>query len=64
MGRMQDPALAGGLASRTKLPAWEGGQPIRLNGALVGGMGVSGASGHQDSDCVAVALATLGFDPA
>ncbi|WP_308916589.1 GlcG/HbpS family heme-binding protein [Jannaschia sp. LMIT008] len=64
MERMRDPALAGGLSSRTDLLAWEGGQPIRLDGTLVGGMGASGASGHQDAECVATALAELGFDPA
>ncbi|MEM8850862.1 MAG: heme-binding protein [Pseudomonadota bacterium] len=62
MERMSDPALSLGLTSRPRLLAWEGGLPLRVGGVLVGGMGVSGASGHQDADCVATAIKAIGFD--
>jgi uncharacterized protein GlcG (DUF336 family) len=31
-------------------------------GAVIGGIGVSGAAGHEDTECVTAALAALGLD--
>jgi uncharacterized protein GlcG (DUF336 family) len=36
-----------------------GGAPIRLNGELIGGIGVSGGSEAQDQRCAAAALAAV-----
>jgi glc operon protein GlcG len=57
------PELTMGLASRRRLICWEGGLPILANGALIGGIGVSGASGPEDAECATVALAGLGLAP-
>lgn len=50
------PGLRLGLSTRTRLLAWGGGLPIRHEGAVVGGLGVSGARDHED---VALAEAAL-----
>jgi uncharacterized protein GlcG (DUF336 family) len=39
-----------------------GGYPIRAAGALVGGIGVSGASAAEDAELALAALARAGFD--
>jgi glc operon protein GlcG len=55
------PELAMGLTNRRRLICWEGGLPILVNGALIGGIGVSGASGPEDAECASEALAGLGL---
>jgi glc operon protein GlcG len=56
-----DPLLALGLSTRRRALAWEGGLPILEDGVLIGGVGVSGATGPEDADCAAAALrAVLG----
>lgn len=50
-----------GLATRPRLLVWEGGLPVRESGLLVGAIGVSGASGHEDAACARAALAALGL---
>lgn len=50
-----------GLANRPRLITWEGGLPIVHNGAIVGGIGVSGAQGHEDAECALAALRSLGL---
>ena len=37
-----------------------GGVPVRVDGEVVGGIGVSGATPEQDTECAAAALAALG----
>jgi len=39
---------------------YEGGLPIRMNGALVGAMAASGATGAQDAQVVRAGLAAIG----
>jgi glc operon protein GlcG len=53
--------LSMGLANRPRLITWEGGLPILEDGAVIGGIGVSGAAGHEDADCALAALVTLGM---
>ena len=53
--------LTMGLANRRRLLCWEGGLPIVSNGVVIGGVGVSGASGPEDAECAAIALAALGL---
>jgi|tagenome__1003787_1003787.scaffolds.fasta_scaffold20970582_3 glc operon protein GlcG len=36
-----------------------GGLPVRLNGDVIGGIGVSGATPEQDTECAAAALTAL-----
>jgi glc operon protein GlcG len=57
----QSPDDALGLANRSRLTVWEGGLPIRLGGALIGGIGVSGAKGHEDVACARAALMAVGL---
>jgi glc operon protein GlcG len=51
-------AATGGAV--TGLP---GGLPIRLDGVLVGGIGVGSGSGVQDEEVARAALAAIGADP-
>jgi glc operon protein GlcG len=53
--------LSMGLANRPRLITWEGGLPILEAGAVIGGIGVSGAAGDEDADCATQALAALGM---
>ena len=56
-----DPLLALGLSTRRRALAWEGGLPILEGDTLIGGVGVSGATGPEDAACAATALrAALG----
>ena len=50
-----------GLATRRRLLAWEGGLPVRAEGAIVGAIGVSGASGHEDAECALTAIRAQGL---
>ena len=54
--------IAGGRAALLTLPdivALEGGLPIRVNGRVVGAVGVSGMASGQDGEVAAAALAAL-----
>lgn len=53
------PALSVGLATRKRLLAWPGGLPIEIDGAVVGGIGVSGAVDEEDEQCATVAIRHL-----
>lgn len=53
-----------GLNTRSRLLAWEGGAPIREDGVLIGAIGVSGASGHEDYACAKAAIKALGLTDA
>lgn len=55
--------IAGGRAALLTLPgvvALEGGVPIRVDGAVVGAIGVSGMASVQDGEVAAAGLAALG----
>jgi glc operon protein GlcG len=53
--------LTMGLANRARLLCWEGGAPIKDADVTIGGIGVSGATGPEDAECAAAALAQLGL---
>jgi glc operon protein GlcG len=53
--------LTMGLANRPRLLCWEGGVPIKEADVVLGGIGVSGATGPEDAECAATALAQLGL---
>jgi uncharacterized protein GlcG (DUF336 family) len=55
-----DPSLLAGIPTLARMAAWGGGFPIKVNGELVGAIGVSGAPTVQnDVDCATAALALV-----
>jgi uncharacterized protein GlcG (DUF336 family) len=55
-----DPSLLAGVPTLARVAAWGGGVPIRVDGELVGAIGVSGAPTVQnDVDCARAALSLL-----
>ena len=55
-----DPSLVAGIPTLSRIAAWAGGFPIKVNGELVGAIGVSGAPTVQnDVDCATAALALV-----
>jgi uncharacterized protein GlcG (DUF336 family) len=55
-----DPSLLAGMPTIPRLAAWGGGFPIKVNGEVVGAIGVSGAPAVQnDVDCASAALALV-----
>jgi uncharacterized protein GlcG (DUF336 family) len=47
-----------------RIVVYPGGIPLLVDGALVGGLGASGAAAAQDDECVVAAARALGFDDA
>src|SRR5258705_11445754 len=55
-----DPSLLAGIPTLSRVAAWGGGFPIKVDGEIVGAIGVSGAPAVQnDVDCARAALALL-----
>jgi uncharacterized protein GlcG (DUF336 family) len=55
-----DPSLLAGIPTLSRVAAWGGGFPIKVNGELVGAIGLSGAPTVQnDIDCARAALALV-----
>jgi uncharacterized protein GlcG (DUF336 family) len=55
-----DPSLLAGIPTLARVAAWGGGFPIKVNGELVGAIGVSGAPTVQnDVECAKAALALV-----
>src|SRR6202142_1994415 len=55
-----DPSLLAGIPTLARVAAWGGGLPIKVNGEVVGAIGLSGAPTVQnDEDCARAALALL-----
>src|SRR6266852_3758071 len=55
-----DPSLLAGIPTLARVAAWGGGLPIKVNGEIVGAIGVSGAPAVQnDVDCARAALALV-----
>ena len=53
----RDPSLLAGVPTLTRVAAWGGGLPIKVNGEVVGAIGVSGAPAVQnDIDCARAAI--------
>src|SRR6202453_4289868 len=58
-----DPSLLSGIPTLSRIAAWGGGFPIKVNGEVVGAIGVSGAPAVQnDVDCAQAALALLDLE--
>jgi len=52
-----DPSLLAGIPTLSRMAAWGGGFPIKVDGEVVGAIGVSGAPAVQnDIDCARAAL--------
>ena len=57
-----DPSLLAGLPTLARVAAYEGGFPIKVDGEIVGAIGVSGAPTLQnDIDCARAALALVPY---
>ncbi|AOI96171.1 GlcG/HbpS family heme-binding protein [Burkholderia sp. LA-2-3-30-S1-D2] len=54
-------AVRQGLVLRPRFVAFGGGLPIVEDGALIGGIGVSGGSEAQDEQCASAGLDAAGF---
>src|SRR6202790_1262633 len=55
-----DPSLLAGVPTLARVAAWGGGFPIKVNGDVVGAIGLSGAPTIQnDVDCARAALALV-----
>jgi uncharacterized protein GlcG (DUF336 family) len=55
-----DPSLLAGLPTLARVAAWGGGFPIKVDGEVIGAIGVSGAPAVQnDVDCARAALALV-----
>jgi uncharacterized protein GlcG (DUF336 family) len=55
-----DPSLLAGVPTLSRVAAWGGGFPIKVDGEVVGAIGVSGAPTVQnDVDCARAALALV-----
>ena len=55
-----DPSLLAGIPTLPRVAAWGGGFPIKVNGEVVGAIGLSGAPTVQnDVDCARAALAVV-----
>ncbi len=58
----EDEGLKLGFSARPRMAVFGGGLPIRIDGELVGGIGVSGASAEQDEACARAGLEAIGAD--
>src|ERR1700686_1554739 len=55
-----DPSLLAGIPTLSRIAAWGGGFPIKVDGEIVGAIGLSGAPSVQnDVDCAQAALALV-----
>ncbi|HTO41729.1 MAG TPA: heme-binding protein [Rhizomicrobium sp.] len=55
-----DPPLLHGIVKTPRLVVFGGGYPIKIDGEIVGGIGVSGGHYEQDMKVATAALAALG----
>ena len=56
----RDPSLLAGIPTLSRVAAWGGGFPNKVDGEIVGAIGVSGAPAVQnDIDCAGAALALV-----
>src|ERR1700677_3984460 len=55
-----DPSLLAGMPTLPRMAAWGGGFPIKVNGEVVGAIGLSGApTTENDMNCARAALALV-----
>lgn len=58
----EDEGMKLGFSAQPRLIVFGGGLPLRVEGQLVGGIGVSGASAAQDAECARAGLRAIGAD--
>ena len=63
-GKDGEPGNSSGVAYLPNIVTLVGGLPIKVNNQLVGGIGISGASGDKDEACAQAALDSLKSDEA
>lgn len=56
-----DAPLALGIVHTPRLVTFGGGYPLKKDGAVIGGIGISGGHYHQDMQVASAALQKLGF---
>jgi uncharacterized protein GlcG (DUF336 family) len=54
-----DPSLLAGIPQLGRVAAYGGGLPIKIDGAIVGAIGVSGGTVPNDVDCAQAGLAVM-----
>jgi len=54
-----DPSLLAGIPQLARVAAYGGGLPIKVDGVIVGAIGVSGGSIRNDIDCAEAGLAVI-----
>ena len=54
-----DPSLLAGIPQLERVAAYGGGFPIKIDGAIVGAIGVSGGTVGNDVDCAQAGLAVM-----
>ena len=59
---MHSPAVRSGLPLRPRMVCFGGGLPLRHDGRLIGGIGVSGGSEPQDEACARAGLSAIGLE--
>lgn len=56
-----DPAVLTGIAAQPGVALFQGGLPVTVDGEVIGGIGVSGASAEQDEICATAGLKAMGL---
>ena len=56
------PAVRQGIPMRPRMVCFGGGLPLRHDGRLIGGIGVSGGSELEDETCARAGLAAIGLN--
>jgi uncharacterized protein GlcG (DUF336 family) len=56
------PAVRAGIPLRPRMVCFGGGLPLRHEGRLIGGIGVSGGSEQQDEACARAGVAAIGLN--
>jgi uncharacterized protein GlcG (DUF336 family) len=56
------PAVRTGIPLRPRMVCFGGGLPLRHEGRLIGGIGVSGGSEQQDEACARAGVAAIGLN--
>ena len=57
-----DPPLLHGITHTPRLTVFGGGFPIKLNGEMIGAIGLSGGHYSQDMECARAALQAIGAE--
>lgn len=58
-----EPQVLQGILAQPHVAAFPGGLPIIVDGEVIGGIGVSGASAEQDDACARAGLEAIGLSP-